>query len=62
MSIGEIYHFLFQTYLGVGCLVGAVLVVTFVLAIVFERKTRKRYVDRGFRSEEDDWNNPDYED
>jgi len=53
MDFGQIYHFLFETYAGVACLVGVVLIITFVLAVLLERRTRKVYKDRP--KEEDEW-------
>ena len=46
MDIGQIYHFIFETYAGIGCLVGAFLVITLLLAFLLERRTRRIYVDR----------------
>lgn len=46
MDIGQIYHFLFETYAGIGCLVGAFLLITLLLAFLLERRTRRIYVDR----------------
>lgn len=46
MDIGQIYTFLFETYEGVACLVGACLVVTLLLAFLLERRTRRIYKDR----------------
>ena len=54
MDFGEIYHFLFETYIGIGALVGISLVVCIILAAVMERKTRKVYADRG-PNEDDEW-------
>ena len=47
MDINEIYHFLFETYAGIGCLVGAGLLISIIAAIITERKTRKTFRDRG---------------
>ena len=55
MDFGEIYHFLFETYMGIGVLVGVSLVLCIILAAVLELRTRKTYVDRGPRGEEDEW-------
>ncbi len=55
MDIGEIYHFLFETYAGIGVLVGISLVVCIIVAAVLELRTRKTYVDRGPRDEDDEW-------
>ena len=55
MDFGEIYHFLFETYLGIGVLVAISLVVCIIVAAIMEVRTRKTYVDRGPREEEDEW-------
>lgn len=56
MDFGEIYHFLFETYAGIGVLVGISLVLCVIIAFVLEMRTRKTYVDRGERTdEEDEW-------
>ena len=61
MDIGQIYHFLFETYAGIGCLVGAFLIITLLLAFLLERRTRRIYKDRplekdfsGFEDDEED--------
>ena len=43
MDFAQIYHFIFETYAGIGILVGAGLIVTLILAIVLEKKTRRIY-------------------
>lgn len=53
MDFAQIYHFLFETYAGIGCLVGATLVISLIVAFVLERRTRKQFVDR--EPGEDDW-------
>lgn len=57
MDFGEIYHFLFETYAGIGVLLAICLVVCVILAAIMEMRTRKIYVDRGPKSddEEDEW-------
>ncbi len=55
MDFGEIYHFLFETYAGIGVLVGTSLVLCVIIAFVLELRTRKTYVDRGEDSENDEW-------
>ena len=57
MDFGESYHFLFETYAGIAVLVGVSLVLCIVVAALLELRTRKTYVDRGPRSEdeEDEW-------
>ena len=57
MDFGEIYHFLFETYAGIAVLVGVSLVLCIIIAALLELRTRKTFVDRGPRSEdeEDEW-------
>lgn len=55
MDAGEIYHFLFETYTGIGVMVVAGLIISLILCVVLERKTRRVYQDRGPRTEEDEW-------
>ena len=55
MDAGEIYHFLFETYAGVGVLVLAVLIISIILAVILEMRTRKTFRDRGPRTEDDEW-------
>ena len=55
MDLGQIYHFLFETYAGIGVLVGASLVICVIIAAILELRTRKTYVDRGEKTEEDEW-------
>ncbi len=55
MDAGEIYHFLFETYAGIGVLVAAGLVISLILCVVMERKTRKVYKDRGPKTDADEW-------
>ena len=46
MDFEQIYHFLFQTYGGIGCMVGAGIVICLIACIIMERRTRKRFVSR----------------
>lgn len=55
MDFAEIYHFLFETYAGIGVLVGVSLVLCIIIAAVLELRTRKTYVDRGPSDDEDEW-------
>ena len=48
MDLAEIYHFIFETYAGIGCLVGAGIVIS---------KTRRVFRDRGERPEDRDEEN-----
>lgn len=54
MDITELYHLLFETYAGIGILVGAGLVLSVVVSIIFEVRTRKIYKNHE-RSENDEW-------
>ena len=66
MDIGQIYHFLFETYAGIGCLVGIFLLVTLLLAFLLERRPRRIYKDRpleeDFSELEDDEEDDEEED
>jgi len=53
MDFAAIYHFLFETYAGIGCLVAIGLVLSLVACVIMERRTRKRY--RNHEPEEGDW-------
>ena len=52
MDFGDIYHFLFETFAGIGVLVGIALLSSLIYAIIAERKTRKVYKDRGERQKD----------
>ena len=54
MDLATIYHFIFETYAGIGCLVGAGVVISVIAAFISERKTRKVFRDRGERVREDE--------
>lgn len=54
MDAGAIYHFLFETYTGIGILVAAGLVISLILCVIMERKTRSIYKDRGPKAD-DEW-------
>lgn len=53
MDFAELYHFLFETYEGIGIMILACLVLTTIIAAVLERRTRATFKDRGER--EDSW-------
>ena len=55
MDINSIYSFLFETYAGIGILVGAGLVISLITAVIMELRTRKTFVDRGESAEDDEW-------
>ncbi len=54
MDAGAIYHFLFETYTGIGILVAAGLIISLILCVIMERKTRSVYKDRGPKTD-DEW-------
>lgn len=60
MDFAAIYHFLFGTMQGIGCLILIFLVLSTLIAIILERKTRKTFRDRGPR-EDDHWQFDDKE-
>ena len=53
MDLGEIYHVLFETYWGVGVLVLAGLILSFLVSIILEKRTKKIYYEH--QKSEDDW-------
>ncbi len=55
MDFNEIYHFLFETYAGVGVLVGAGIVLSLIVSVIFEIRTRKRYRNHEAAPQEDEW-------
>lgn len=61
MDFAGLYHFLFETYAGIGCLIGSFLVVSTLVAALLERRTRATFKDRG-NVQDDDWNFEEEED
>lgn len=53
MDFGQLYHFLFETFAGIGCLIGIGLVLSIIACIIMERRTRKKFANR--EKAEDDW-------
>ena len=53
MDLAELYHFLFETMPGIGVLVGACLILSLLVCIFWERRTRKMFRDRPV--EDDEW-------
>ena len=53
MDFNQLCHFLFETFEGVGVLVVAGLVLSILVSVVLERKTRKRFTNH--EKTEDDW-------
>lgn len=55
IDIAEVYHFLFDTIPGIGVLVGIGLVISLILCVIFEMRTRKRFRHHGEEDEIDEW-------
>ena len=54
MDFAALYHFLFETMQGIGCLILVFLVASSLIAAILERRTRKTFKDRG-NVEDDGW-------
>lgn len=54
MDFAALYHFLFETMPGIGCLVLVFLVASVLVAAILERRTRATFKDRG-NVEDDGW-------
>lgn len=54
MDFSELYHFLFETVPGIAVLIGAGLVVSIVVCVVLEFKTRRRFRHRDAEGR-DEW-------
>ena len=55
MDFNEIYHLLFETYAGIGILVGAGIVISLLVCVLLEIKTRKVYRNHEADPEQDEW-------
>lgn len=55
MDFNEIYHLLFETYAGIGILVGSGIVISLVVCVILEFKTRKLYRNHEIQDEDDEW-------
>lgn len=55
MDAGELYSFIFESYAGMGLLIGAGLVISLIVSVIFELRTRKRYKNHEAPTEEDEW-------
>ena len=53
MDFTQIYHFLFETYLGIGVMILCALVLSVAICAIWEIRTRKIYRDRG--PAKDEW-------
>lgn len=55
MDFYEIYHFLFETYAGIGVMVGAGILLSLIVCVIFEFRTRKLYRNHEVNPDEDEW-------
>lgn len=53
MDFEQIYSFLFESFAGIGVLIGAGLVISLIANIIMERRTRKVY--KNHEKTADDW-------
>lgn len=53
MDLQAAYHFLFETYQGMGILFLAAIVICLIACVIMERRTRKRF--KNHEATEDDW-------
>ena len=53
MDWEALYHFLFESFAGIGILIGAGIALSLIACVIMERRTRKTFVDRP--KGEDDW-------
>lgn len=53
MDVYELYEFLFESYMGIGCLIGAGIVLSLIACVIMEIRTRKTFVHQ--EASEDDW-------
>ncbi|MDO4442282.1 MAG: hypothetical protein Q4B69_00175 [Slackia sp.] len=54
MDFQSIYHFLFETFAGIGILIAAGLVISVIACLIMEWKTRRTFKDRGPVEDDDD--------
>lgn len=54
LDAAGIYHLLFETYAGIGILVGAGIVLSLIACVIFEIRTRKLYHNHP-PADEDEW-------
>ena len=52
MDFDALYHFIFETYEGIGISILVCIAICIILAFIMEKRTRKRFVDRP-KSEDD---------
>ena len=55
MDFNAIYHFLFESFAGIGVLVLAILLISVLASVIMEWKTRRTFKDRGPAEDDDDF-------
>lgn len=55
MDFNAIYHFLFESFAGIGVLVLAILLISILACVIMEWKTRRTFKDRGPAEDDDDF-------
>lgn len=55
MNINELYHLLFETYAGIGIMVGGGILISIIVCVIFEIRTRKLYRNHEVTDEDDEW-------
>ena len=53
MDFNELYHFFFETMPGIATLIGIFLVLSILVSVILERRTKKLYRDRP--ADDDEW-------
>ena len=53
MDFEAVYHFLFESYAGLGVLFAATIVICLIACVIMERRTRQIY--KNHEKTEDDW-------
>ena len=53
MDFAALYRFFFETMAGIGCLIGALLLISIVACVIMERRTRRIFKHR--EKGPDDW-------
>lgn len=53
MDFAALYHFLFESFAGIGVLIGSGLIISIIVCVILERRTRKVY--KNHEKTADDW-------
>lgn len=53
MDFEALYHFLFESFAGIGVLIGCGLVISIIACVIMEKRTRKVY--KNHEKTADDW-------